>query len=461
MAFIDREREIEALERAWGEKDAQLFVVYGKRRIGKTALIKEFIENKPHVYFLAQRLSDSDNRRLLADLISDHFRDGLLGSIGFPDWRFFFQYCRERVKARMVIVFDEFPYLAEANKGISSAFQAGWDEMLRETPVFLILCGSSIAMMESEVLAQKAPLFGRRTGQIFLKPFSFADSRKFFPGASFDRCLEFFSLAGGNPSYLKRIDPGRSLEANIVDQVLQPEAFLSREVEFVLREELREPRNYFAILRAIALGKRRIGEIVNETGLEKGVLHKYLFILEDLHVVRKEIPITEKTPLKSRRGLYRFQDQFFHFWFRHVLPNRARIEEGRLEIVLQRLREDLPALVAENYERLAAEIIKSHEDRLFPVEAAGRWWDKNEEIDLVALNEERRTILFGEVKWSRRPVGTDVYEGLRRKAGLVDWHREERVERFCLFSKSGFTKAMRDLARKEGVSLFHQDQVLE
>jgi len=313
-------------------------------------------------------------------------------------------------------------------------------------------------MMESEVLAQKAPLFGRRTGQIFLKPFSFADSKKFFPRASFDRCLEFYSLAGGNASYLKRLDPARSAEQNIIDQVLPPEAFLSVEVEFILREELREPRNYFAILKAMALGKNRIGEIVNETGIEKSSLHKYLFILEDLHIIEKEVPVTEHSPLKSRKGLYRIQDQFFKFWFRYVLPNRARIEEGRLENVLSRIRTDFPTLVAENYERLAADIIKAHEDRIFPIENAGRWWTKNEEIDLVALNEERREALFGEVKWSARPVGTDIYRDLKRKAALVDWHSEERTERFCLFSRSGFTKPMLDLARKEGVILFSKDR---
>jgi len=457
MAFIDREREIGALEKAWREKEAQLFVIYGKRRIGKTELIKQFISEKPHIYFLAQRVNENDNRRWLADLFGDHFQDGLLKSAGFPDWRFFFGYCRERIKSRTAVVFDEFPYLAEANKGVSSIFQAGWDEHLKNTPMFLILCGSSIGMMESEVLAQKAPLFGRRTGQIFLKPFSFSDSKKFFPRASFDRCLEFYSLAGGNASYLKRLDPARSTERNIIDQILQPEAFLSREVEFILREELREPRNYFAILKAIALGKNRVGEIVNETGIEKSSLHKYLFILEDLQVIEKEVPVTEHAPLKSRKGLYRIQDQFFKFWFRYVLPNRARIEEGRLGSVLSRIREDFPTLVAENYERLAADTVKAHEDRLFPIENAGRWWTKNEEIDLVALNQERREILFGEVKWSARPVGTDIYENLKRKAALVDWHNGERTERLCLFSKSGFTKTMLDLAREGGVVLFHKD----
>jgi AAA+ ATPase superfamily predicted ATPase len=419
------------------------------------------MKDKPHVYFLGQRVNGIDNRRWLADLAADHFKDDFLKTAGFPDWRAFFQYGRDRIKTRTVLAIDEFPYLTEAEKGLPSIFQTGWDEYLRETPVFLILCGSSIAMMESEVLAEKSPLFGRRTGQIQLKPFRFAEARKFYPRASFDRCLEFYALAGGSPSYLKRLDPGRSVLDNIISQVLPPEAFLAREVEFLLREELREPRNYFAILKAIAFGKSKIGEIVNDTGLDKGILHRYLFTLDDLQVIQKEVPVTERLPLKSRKGLYRIQDQFIKFWFRHILPNRAAIEEGRYERLLPRLESDFPALVAENYEKLAVDIVRAREDLFFPMDAAGRWWNREEEIDLVAINEERREILFGEAKWSARPVGIDVYRDLKRKAPLVDWHNGERTERFCLFSRSGFTKNMRELARKEQAILFQRDHLVE
>jgi uncharacterized protein len=461
MEFIDRESELAALEKAWKGQEARLLVIYGKRRVGKTELIKQFIKDKPHIYFLGQRVNDIDNRRWLAELAADHYKDDFLKTAGFPEWRAFFQYCRDRIKTRTVLAIDEFPYLAEAENGLPSIFQAGWDEYLRGTPVFLILCGSSMAMMESEVLAEKSPLFGRRTGQIQLQPFRFAEARKFYPRASFDRCLELFAVAGGNPSYLKRLDPGASAIENIVTHVFPPEAFLAREVEFLLREELREPRNYFAILKAIAFGKRKIGEIVNDTGLEKGILHRYLFTLDDLKIIQKEVPVTERLPLKSRKGLYRIQDQFIKFWFRHILPNRTTIEEGRVERLLPRLEADFPALVAENYEKLAIEIVRAREDLFFPIDAAGRWWNKEEEIDLAAVNEEQSEILFGEAKWSTRLIGIDVYKDLKRKAALVDWHNGERTERFCLFSRSGFTKEMRELARKEKVALFQRDQLVE
>jgi len=162
--------------------------------------------------------------------------------------------------------------------------------------------------------------------------------------------------------------------------------------------------------------------------------------------------------LKSRKGLYRIQDPFIKFWFRHILPHRTAIEEGRYESLLPKLASDFPALVADNYERLAADVARSQEDVFFPLETIGRWWNREEEIDLVAVNEERREILFGEVKWSSRPVGIDVWADLKRKASLVDWCAGERTERFCLFSRSGFSKEIRDLARKERVALFQRDQ---
>jgi AAA+ ATPase superfamily predicted ATPase len=461
MKFINRERELSALNKLWTEPDAQLIVIYGKRRIGKTELIKQFIKGKSHVYFLAQRINEIENLKMLGEAIGEFYSDDILKRTGLKEWKWFFEYAQNRIKERTVIVFDEFPYLAEANKGISSIFQAGWDEHLKNAPVFLIFCGSSIGMMESEVLLQKAPLFGRRTGQIFLKPFSFADSCKFYPSLSFERCLEFFSIAGGNPSYLKKFSPKSSLDRSIIENILQPEAFLYDEVEFILREELREPRNYFAILKAIALGKNKFGEIVNETGLEKGSLHKYLFILEDLRLIQKEIPITEKSPLKSRKGLYKLQDQFIRFWFRYVLPNKRNIEEGTIDYVLKKIKKDFSAVVADNYEAVCQEIVKSHEDELFSLDRIGRWWDKNEEIDLIAVNDEEKKILFGEAKWSKKALGIDIYDDLKRKSCLVDWNKGERSEYFCLFSKSGFTDNLLRIAKKEKIALFQKDRFIE
>lgn len=460
MKFIDREKELNSLNDCWASKEPQLIVIYGRRRIGKTELIKQFIKDKPHIYFLSQQISEQENLKMLGKLVGEHFDDLILMDKGFDSWAMFFEYLRKHAWERLILAIDEFPYLAESNKGISSIFQAGWDEYLKKLPVFLILCGSSIAMMEREVLISKAPLYGRRTAQIMLKPFGFYEASEFFPELIFEEKLKYYSVMGGNPSYLNRIDPKISFEKNIASSILSPASPLYSEVEFLLREELREPRKYLAILKAIALNKTRISEIVNETGFEKTILHKYLFVLEDLHLIHKEYPVTEKNPLKSKKGLYRLEDQFFKFWFRYVLPNRSKIEEGKPELVLESINLDINTLVAENYEVVARQIIRKVEDKIFSFDKVGRWWDRNEEIDLIAMNEKENKILFSEVKWSNKPVGVNILEDLKRKAKLVDWGRGKRKEYYCLFSKSGFTEAMKKLAREENILLFEKDRVI-
>lgn len=461
MKFIDREREINSLQRFWSKNGAQLIVIYGKRRVGKTELIKQFIKDKPHIYFLAQRISEQENLKILGKLVGEYTKDDILKAKGFDNWQMFFEYLKKHIHKKLIFVIDEFPYLAEANKGLSSIFQAGWDEYLKDTEIFLIICGSSIAMMEREVLGYKAPLYGRRAGQILLKTFDFYQASEFFPELNFEEKLRFFSAVGGNPSYLSKIISKNTFEKNLEEHILSPEVPLYSEVEFILHEELREPRNYFSILKAIALNKTKISEIVNETGLEKGILHKYLYVLEDLQIIQKEVPVTEKNPLKSRKGIYKLQDQFFKFWFKYVLPNKSKIEEGRINSVLDDILKDFNALVAENYEKVAQEIIIKNEDKFFSIDKIGRWWDRNEEIDVVALNEKENKILFSEVKWSNKPVGIDIYENLKRKAKLVQWGSPNCKHYFCLFSKSGFTEEMRKVSKREDVVLFHGDIVTD
>lgn len=460
MKFIGREQELKSLEDWWASNASQLIIIYGRRRVGKTELIKQFIKDKPHIYFLAQQISEQENLKILGRLAGEYFDDLILKEKGFDSWQLFFDYLKKNLKKRMILVIDEFPYLSESNKGISSIFQAAWDESLKKLPVFLILCGSSISMMERETLDAKAPLYGRRTGQIFLKPMGFFEASGFFPGCSFEEKLGYYSIFGGNPGYLSQVDPKLTLEKNIEKLVLRPFSPLYSEVEFLLREELREPRIYLSILKAIALNRSRISEIVNETGLDKSSLHKYLFVLEDLQVIQKEYPATESKPLKSKKGLYRLQDQYFKFWFRHVLPNRSKIEEGKADDVAARIKSELNQLLGENYEIVARQILGKYEARFFKFDRLGKWWDRNEEIDVVALNEQEKKILFGEAKWSNKPVGTNILDDLKRKAGLIDWQRGQRQEYYSLFSKSGFTEALVNLARNEKIYLFQEDRFL-
>ncbi|MCP5008096.1 MAG: ATP-binding protein [Planctomycetes bacterium] len=465
MRFINRNIELQFLAEKWRTDEAQLVVLYGKRRVGKTELSIQFIKNKPHIYFLCERLAASYQLKKFTEMVVEYFKDEFLPTDGFRDWETALKYLAHK-NEKIAIVIDEFPYLAETDKAVPSAFQKAWDLYLKDSRVYLILLGSSISMMEKTVLSYKAPLYGRRTGQFLIKPFKFKESKEFFPSKSFEEILSIYSVVGGTPLYLKKFHSKNYIES-IEKKILRKGEPLYEEVEFLLREELKEPRNYFAILQAISLGKHKLSEIINETGFDKGTVSRYLYILDSIQITKKEIPVTEKIPEKSRKGIYRIDDNFVNFWFRLVFRYRSLLEENRIDKVIPKIREAMPWLLAENYERISCEILVdallARSGAGYPIgefEYCGRWWDKTGEIDLVATNSQTNEIIFGEVKWSNKSVGTNIYEDLKRKTQSVDWGKKNRKEYFALFSKSGFTQAMKEKAKKDRVYLFHKDKLL-
>ena len=457
MEFIDRQRELAFLEEKWKEKGAQLVVLWGKRRVGKTELVKQFQKGKPCVYFLAESTHEKDQLYRFSQAVGNFFQEPLLQTRGFAGWEECFRYIKEK-KQRFVLCIDEFPYLIFSNPAIPSLFQKAWDEYWAKSEVFLILLGSSMAMMETDVLGYRSPLYGRRTGQWRVEPLPFLEAGKFLKRKSFTEKLHHFAVAGGIPAYWLQFDPEKDIWDNLKKHVLHRGAMLYDEVEFILREELREPRYYFALLQAIAQGKRKLSEIVNATGISQPAANKYLAVLGDLKIVERELPITEEKALKSKKGLYRIQDEFFRFWFRFVFPRRGELEMGRVEEVIRSIKEDFPQYLGLLYEKIAVECLWNHMDSFFPFERIGRWWDRNEEIDVVGVNKQQNSILFGEVKWSEKPVGVDIYENLKARSKKVQWGNESRKEFFCLFSKKGFTENMMKVAKGDGVKLFKEDK---
>lgn len=456
MKFYNRKKELKALENWWNEKKSNLIIIYGKRRVGKTALCLEFIKDKPSVYFLSERLDVKMQLKKLSCQIGEFFNDDYIAKYGIDDWEQLFKYIAQKNK-KFAWVIDEFPYLAEADAAIPSMFQKGWDLYLKDSKVDLILCGSSIGMMEKYTLIYKSPLYGRRSGQILVQPFSILDLDEIFPRKSFDDKMSIYSIVGGTITYLKYFVEEKDIWKAVEKYILSKEQFLFEEAEFLLREELREPRSYFSILLMLSMGKRKLGEIINGTGFDKSALSAYLAILNQLRITEKEVPVTEKYPEKSRKGLYRIKDEYFEFWFRFIFNNKSLLEEEKIKDVLDIIKESIIDLIARNYENFAIEFIKKN---YADFNYAGKWWDKNEEIDVVGLNESTKEILFGEVKWSNKKVGTDIYRELKRKAELVDWNKEDRKERFALFSKSGFTKDMKELAKNENVTLIYKDKLV-
>ncbi len=454
MKFVNRKDELEILDGFYKEDKFQFIPIYGRRRIGKTRLVQEFINDKPAVYFLADSVAEQEQLKNLGREVGIFFDDTFLAETGFKDWYQFFEYLKKKMKGRTLLVIDEFPYLVNSNKAISSIFQKGIDQYLKDTKLFLILMGSSIGMMEREVLFYKAPLYGRRTGALELKEVEFNCLKEFFPKKGIDELVSIYGMMGTIPAYLEKLDPGKDIFQNIEELILNRGTFLYNEVEYLLREELREPRNYFVILRSIAQGKRKLSEIINDTGFEKSLLSRYLEILRGLRLVEKEVPVSEKYPEKSKLGLYRIHDRFFEFWFKYVFPNRSRLEIGKGKEVLRMIKETFDQHLSFVFEDVCKHYcIELMREGRIRFSSIGRWWQRNEEIDIVALDEENKEIYFGEAKWSRKPVGVNILDDLKRKAALVEWNTGRRMENYILFSRTDFTDALRERAEKEGVLL--------
>ncbi len=422
--FVDRTEEIELLERRLSG-NAEFIVVYGRRRIGKTTLLLELLRRNGGIYLLARETSSVDNLKRFSERMAKAFNDELLRKNPFQNWDAFFEYLNQKSMDRLIVVIDEFPYLVKGDKTLPSILQEYWDLKLSRGKIYLVICGSSVSMME-KILGYKSPIYGRRTGQIKLHPFDFFNAREFLPNYSIEDFVKAYSILGGTPAYLLEFSDESSIEENL-RSYFKPDSFLYSDALFILREELDEPRNYFAIMEAIARGKTTLGEIMTETGLERSLIGKYLSVLSELELVRREIPVTASR--KSRRGRYYINDPYFTFWFRYVHPNADLIETNQGELLVDIVMNDLPTYVGGIFEDVAKQfIIRLNKAGIFRFTRIGRWWHKNEEIDLVALNEDEKKVLFVEVKWkelNEKEVG-GILRGLERKAKLVGLYGWEK-----------------------------------
>lgn len=430
--FIDRDKELDFLNKIYREKKSSLIVIYGRRRVGKTELIKEFIKNKLHIYFLADMRGDYQNLKEMQHFMGDFLQDNLFKKADIRDWIELFYEFSKRIKNKIIIVIDEFPYLIMSNKAIPSIFQKIWDNNLSSKDVCLILLGSSIGMMETAVLGYKSPLYGRRTGQWRALPLKFKYLYKFLPNYSTEDLIRVFSITDGIPAYILTMNPKFSFSENLTENIFKSGSFLYQEAEFLLRQELREQANYFNILKAISMGKMKYGEIVNFTELDKSLVSKYLHTLILLHVIRKEFPVTQKK--ETRNARYIFEDNYYNFWFRFVYPNKTLIESGKIKELMGIVKTDINIYFSQVFEKLCRDFL--FDKSLMVFNKIGRWWHKDKEIDVVALNEKTKEILFAECKWKNRVNAEKTFAELREKSHHVDWNDDKRKQYYAIFAKS-------------------------
>lgn len=333
--FIGRDSELAVLNELAEGGAPELFVLYGRRRVGKTELLQQFCEGRKAVYFQAAQLREKDNLRAYREALADGLGENI-AAVDFPDWETALQFTCERADGqRLVVVIDEFPYLCEANKGLPSVLQRFWDKRGKRSTLMLVLCGSQVSFMEEQVLSEKSPLFGRRTAQKRLRPLPPPHTIGFFPKWSVEDRMLAYSILGGMPAYLRRFDDSRALRENLLREVLRPEGYLFEEVQFLLRNELSSPTTYNSILSAVARGDRKVGDVALTVGVDSTKANKYLTVLRDLGLVQRLIPITDPDPLRSRRGSYHISDRFVAFHFRHVSPSVTLINAGRGSRVLE------------------------------------------------------------------------------------------------------------------------------
>ena len=452
-SFINRAKELEFLNNEYTREGSSLVILYGRRRIGKTALASEFMKNKKALYLLATEESEAQNRAAFKEIAADFTGNELLKNAHIDKWDMIFKTLLDyKTEGKKVIIIDEFQYLGKSNPAFPSIFQRIWDTMLKDADVMVILCGSLISMMESQTLNYDSPLYGRRTGQIKLKQIPFLYYDQFFPDKSRNELIEYYSITGGVPKYIELFYQSDDIYSAIEENVLRKASFLYDEPNFLIQREVSEIGSYFSIIKTIAAGNQKIGKIATALELKQTGLTKYLRTLINLDILEREVPVTEDNPEKSKRGLYRIKDNFMLFWFRFVYPNISYIESGNVDLAMKKIRQDLVKRhISYVYEDICTEEmwkLNSEGKWDFHFDRAGRWWNNNEEIDIIAIDSSGNDIVFGECKYSDNKVGTDILLSLEKKAKLVEWKQKNRREWFVLFSISGFTDDLKKLFKK-------------
>jgi AAA+ ATPase superfamily predicted ATPase len=407
----NRQRELGYLDTRYASSRAELVVLYGRRRIGKTTLVYHWVQDKPHLFFFATQDDNATLLRRFSQLIGQvtgRPEDGSDSAFTFPDWetalRALVPLARER---RFVVVIDEFPRLVAAHPPIASYLQMVWDMALQHTQVFFVLTGSLLSVMRQQVLDPDAPLYLRHTWPFELKPLAVADLAAFFPDYTPDALVETYAVLGGMPYYVISVDPGVDLLTNIRRAILEPTGSLFNEIPLQLHLEMRgmDVPLYMRILRAMAQGAHTRAEIIQAAALQGKNLSHYLLTLQEMGLVTVQQPL-ERVRAGRRWARYHLQDPFLRFWQRFVAPRQAELEIGHgQEALWHEIRHQLPRVVAPVWERIARwHLLRyARQGGLPPVTEVGSWWSGQAQIDVVGVDRRGRSVVFGEARWRQEP----------------------------------------------------------
>ena len=443
--FIGREKELKSLEDAYKKGSFQMCVLYGRRRVGKTTLLNEFIKGKDHIFFTAIQGSLDRNIELLGQCIIDHFYPGAQG-LSFTGFQAILDTITQNIKdEKLVIVFDELPYLSQADESILSILQRQIDTYWLKKNIFLILSGSSISFMLDEVLSDKSPIYGRRTMQIDLKPFDYLDTAKFVPHYSAEEKAISYGVTGGIAKYISLFDPDKSLDENIADLYFRPSGFLYEEPHNLLVQEFRNSPVYGDVISAIAGGANKAVEIKDKTGLESASVHNILSHLMETRIIEKRLCITEEG--NKKKVQYILSDGMFTFWYLFIPKAIPQIEIDNGEKYYRTyVKPKLHEFMGSIFEGMCRYfLLKNAFTSTLPcnITEVGKWFGtdprKKEEtdIDVVGLDKETRQAVIGECKFTNSEVDKTIFDDLVAQNNLLD--KKYTVISYFLFSLSGFS----------------------
>ena len=465
--FIGRKQELQFLEDKYNSKGGQLIVLYGRRRVGKTETLREFCKGKRHIFYSCREVSDKLQLRSFSEKLLKENIPAASYIKEFADWETALKSVLDLPygNEKKLLIIDEFPYMCRGNESIPSVLQNLWDELFKDENVMIVLCGSAMSFIEKELLAEKNPLYGRATGIYKMEAMSFYDAVQFFPDYSDRDKIIAYSILGGIPHYLRQFDADLTLEENIKRNILTKGCVLYSEVEFLLRQELRETPLYNSIIEAVALGNTKLNDIsVKSLVDDTSKTSVYLKNLIELEIVKREFSVDDGTKERANtnRGLYRLTDNFFRFWYAFVFTNYSELESGDADGVFEyAIKPNLHEFASFAFEDVCREYIRKIQrtgNLPFRYQRMGRWWgkttvrrkDKTEvqetEIDLLAVSPKVDQYLVGECKFKGRPFSFAEYLDTSAKLS----QQKEKAEFFYyLFSESGFDDNLTTEAEKD------------